>query len=88
MRNINQIYEEVKSLPASALQSAIQNPSGDIPEWMALSEIKNRESLGSGSRKSPMTVRDQMAMGFPSPPPQLPAMNDQFAGVPAAPAQP
>ena len=72
--DINRAYQEAKSLPTEYLEKELQSPSGMIPEWVVLSEMHSRKSMGS--RKTPrMTVRDEMMMGLT--PKQSPVMPQQ-----------
>ena len=45
MTNIVKMQEDLKSIPLKNLIFYVQNPSGQVPSYLALAEIKRRKNM-------------------------------------------
>jgi len=68
----------IKGLPDAALQKEAQNPSGQAPQFLVVSEIKRRKDMReryAQNQQSQGTVKDQLlGMAPPAPQPQMASM--------------
>jgi hypothetical protein len=92
--NIIQLEDIAKGLPDDALLQQAQNPSGELPQWLSLSEIQRRvqmrESFQAQQQDSQGTIADQIiqkgsANGIASLQPQqqmVPPQNQGFQPPP------
>ena len=76
--NIIDTEDMIKGLPDAALQKEAQNPSGQAPQFLVVSEIKRRKDMReryAQNQQSQGTVKDQLlGMNAPSPQPQVASM--------------
>lgn len=73
--NIIDTEDMIKGLPDAALQKEAQNPSGQAPQFLVVSEIKRRKDMRTRyaqNQQSQGTVKDQLlGMNTPTPQPQV-----------------
>ena len=94
--NILEIEDMIKGLPDQALQKEAQQPTGQVPQFLVVSEIQRRSDMRKRfqERKPQGTVKDQIvqqgiaAMSPPNPEMQaammsMPQQQAAMAGVPA-----
>jgi hypothetical protein len=99
--NILEIEDMVKGLPDQALQKEAQRPTGQVPQFLVVSEIQRRSDMRKrfSERQPQGTVKDQIvqqgiaAMSPPTPEMQaammsMPQQQAAMAGVPAPMPQP
>lgn len=76
--NIIDTEDMIKGLPDAALQKEAQNPSGQAPQFLVVSEIKRRKDMReryAQNQQSQGTVKDQLlGMAPPAPQPQMASM--------------
>ena len=76
--NIIDTEDMIKGLPDAALQKEAQNPSGQAPQFLVVSEIKRRKDMReryAQNQQSQGTVKDQLlGMNAPAPQPQVASM--------------
>ena len=76
--NIIDTEDMIKGLPDAALQKEAQNPSGQAPQFLVVSEIKRRKDMRARyaqNQPSQGTVKDQLlGMNTPSPQQQMASM--------------
>ena len=76
--NIIDTEDMIKGLPDAALQKEAQNPSGQAPQFLVVSEIKRRKDMRTRyaqNQQSQGTVKDQLlGMSAPAPQPQMASM--------------
>tara|TARA_R110001583_G_scaffold135914_1_gene287718 strand:+ start:1459 stop:4275 length:2817 start_codon:yes stop_codon:yes gene_type:complete len=76
--NIIDTEDMIKGLPDAALQKEAQNPSGQAPQFLVVSEIKRRKDMRTRyaqNQQSQGTVKDQLlGMAPPAPQPQMASM--------------
>jgi hypothetical protein len=87
--NILKLQDELKSVPDNALVGYVQNPSGQVPTYLALSELQRRKDMRAKAQ-APQTSRTTVAQDIEqqaAPAPQaMPAPQAQpQAGVAALP---
>jgi hypothetical protein len=61
--NIIQIQDRLKGMPKEAIIKYVQNPTGDVPTFLALSELQRRkdsEEKYASMQESPATVAEQV----------------------------
>ena len=56
MTNLIQMSEQLKAVPDEWLEGQVQNPSGMVPPYLALSELNRRKSLRSRMAQPPSTT--------------------------------
>lgn len=99
--NILEIEDMIKGLPDQALQKEAQQPTGQVPQFLVVSEIQRRSDMRKRfqERQPQGTVKDQIvqqgiaAMSPPNPEMQaammsMPQQQAAMAGVPAPMPQP
>ena len=99
--NILEIEDMIKGLPDQALQKEAQQPTGQVPQFLVVSEIQRRSEMRKRfqERQPQGTVKDQIvqqgiaAMSPPNPEMQaammsIPQQQAAMAGVPAPMPQP
>ena len=76
--NIIDTEDMIKGLPDAALQKEAQNPSGQAPQFLVVSEIKRRKDMRARyaqNQPSQGTVKDQLlGMNTPAPQQQMASM--------------
>lgn len=84
--NILKLQDELKSVPDNALVGYVQNPSGQVPTYLALAELQRRKDMRAKAQ-APQTSRTTVAQDVAQPAPQaMPAPQAQpQAGVAALP---
>jgi hypothetical protein len=84
--NILKIQDDLKSVPDQALVGYVQNPTGQVPTYLALSELQRRKDMrakAQSAQPSKTTVAQDVAQPAPQPMPQPQAQPQ--AGVAALP---
>ena len=94
--NLLQIQDQLKGLPDNALINYVQNPTGEVPTYLALSELERRKTMRdqyqAEQAQAPKTTVAQdltqtgglaSMMGAPQPtePPEVPQPTEQSEGV-------
>jgi hypothetical protein len=79
--NILKLQDQLKGLPDNALVGYVQNPTGQVPTYLALSELQRRKDMRSKHQAAETTpqqsVADELVAEATQPPPGL-------AGLPQA----
>lgn len=88
--NILQIHDRLKGTPDSQLMQYVQQPTGEIPQFMVAAEMKRREEMRAKSAEAPTTTvvddLEQSGLAALQPPPQEEAAPEQMeAGLAALP---
>jgi hypothetical protein len=71
MTDISRAYQEARSLPDDVLVNEMQNPSGMMPSYIAMSELNDRKALragGGGAPKKRTSLAEELAMSVQSSP--------------------
>jgi hypothetical protein len=88
--NILQIHDRLKGTPDSQLMQYVQQPTGEIPQFMVAAEMKRREEMRAKVAEAPSTTvvedLEQAGLAALQPPPQEePAPEQMDAGLAALP---
>ena len=80
--NIVKLQEDLKNVPINNLISYVQNPNGQVPSYLALSEIKRRKDMESravAAKNTPSStsVAEELTMPRQSMPMQMPQAQPQ-----------
>jgi hypothetical protein len=86
--NIIKLQDILKGVPDNRLQKELQNPTGEIPSYLVLSEVVRRDKLRQGMNAAPSqssVLEDAIAKGQPAPQqmqqmPQEPEPQQEMAG--------
>ena len=76
--NIIQIQDRLKGMPKEAIIQYVQNPTGDVPTYLALGELERRKTMESkynamkpeAPSVAEQIVEENMTMGLASMPTQ------------------
>ena len=63
MKNIIQLQDDLRSVPLKNLIFYVQNPSGEVPSYLALSEIKRRKDMeqrANAQQPSSLSVAEEL----------------------------
>jgi soluble lytic murein transglycosylase-like protein len=88
--NITQLSEHLKDIPQDTLVGYAKNPTGVVPQFLALAEIQRRQELQAPQNQAPAStvaqdVLSRAAPQIPQMPPQMPpqmAQPPQMAALP------
>lgn len=82
--NILKLQDQLKGLPDNALVGYVQNPTGQVPTYLALSELQRRKEMRSKYQEQAATpqqsVADELVAEATQPPPPPPGV----VGLPQA----
>lgn len=82
--NILKLQDQLKGLPDNTLVGYVQNPTGQVPTYLALSELQRRKEMRSKYQEQAATpqqsVADELVAEATQPPPPPPGL----AGLPQA----
>lgn len=82
--NILKLQDQLKGLPDNTLVGYVQNPTGQVPTYLALSELQRRKEMRSKYQEQETTPRqsvaDELVAEATQPPPPPPGL----AGLPQA----
>jgi len=83
--NILKLQNELKSVPDDALIGYVQNPTGQVPSYLALSELQRRKEMRASyqaQQPSNTTVADDVAVPTPAPQAMPEPQAQGVAGLP------
>jgi hypothetical protein len=83
--NILKLQNELKSVPDDALIGYVQNPTGQVPSYLALSELQRRKEMRASyqaQQPSSTTVADDVAVPTPAPQAMPEPQAQGVAGLP------
>jgi hypothetical protein len=83
--NILKLQDQLKGLPDNALIMHVQNPTGRVPTYLALSELQRRKEMRNSyqaNKPEEKTVADDLVAEATQPPPPPPPQG--VAGLPQA----
>lgn len=69
MVDLNQAYQEAKTLPDEALARELESPSGMLPGYIVMAEMEDRKAIRSGGGGKPapkMSMKDELLQGIQS----------------------
>jgi hypothetical protein len=83
--NILKLQDQLKGLPDNALITHVQNPTGQVPTYLALAELQRRKEMRNSyqaNKPEEKTVADDLVAEATQPPPPPPPPG--LAGLPQA----
>ena len=84
--NITQLSEHLKDVPQDTLVGYAKNPTGVVPQFLALAEIQRRQELQTPQNQAPASTVAQDVLSRAAP--QIPQMPPQMAQPPQMAALP
>jgi len=84
--NITQLSEHLKDVPQDTLVGYAKNPTGVVPQFLALAEIQRRQELQAPQNQAPASTVAQDVLSRAAP--QIPQMPPQMAQPPQMAALP